>query len=83
MTDVTGTQASSQVEMAETELRRLGLGGVRVQHFGELARVIVDSSVIPVLAVEPLRSEVVNLIKSAGFTMVALDLTGATTGGKS
>ncbi|WP_411720113.1 hypothetical protein [Mycetocola sp.] len=71
-----GTLADSQVEMAQTGLRRLGVANARVQHFGELARVIVDSSDIPVIAVEPLRSEVVNLVQSAGFTIVALDMTG-------
>jgi hypothetical protein len=54
----------------------LGVANARVQHFGALARVIVDSSDIPVVAVEPLRSEVVNLVQSAGFSIVALDITG-------
>lgn len=71
-----GTLAGSQVEMAETALRRLGIDHARVQHFGELARVIVRSVDIPVVAVEPLRSEVVNLVRSAGFTLVTLDMTG-------
>jgi PP-loop superfamily ATP-utilizing enzyme len=71
-----GTMAESQVEMAETELRRLGLRNARVQHFGELACVIVSPCDIPVIAVEPMRSEVVNLIQSAGFSVVALDMTG-------
>lgn len=71
-----GTLAGSQVEMAETALRRLGIAQARVQHFGELARVIVRAEDIPVVAVEPLRSEVVNLIRSAGFSLVTLDMTG-------
>jgi PP-loop superfamily ATP-utilizing enzyme len=74
-----GTLADSQVEMAETGLRRLGVANARVQHFGELARVIVNSSDIPVVAVEPLRREVVKLVQSAGFSIVALDMTGKTT----
>ncbi|MET4637900.1 hypothetical protein [Mycetocola sp. 2940] len=93
-----GTVAGSQVEMAETALRRLGIANARVHHFGELARVIVDAADIPVVSVEPLRGEVVSLVQSAGFSAVALDMTGtrlpgpsgcparattATTGGKS
>jgi len=62
--------------MAETGLRRLGIVNARVHHFGELARVIVNSSDIPVVSVEPLRSEVVALVQSAGFSLVALDMTG-------
>lgn len=72
-----GTVAGSQVEMAETALRRLGIANARVHHFGELARVIVNASDIPVVSVEPLRSEVVSLVRSAGFCIVALDMTGA------
>ena len=71
-----GTLADSQVEMAQTGLRRLGVANARVEHFGELARVIVDAADIPVVAVEPLRSELVDLVRSAGFSIVALDMTG-------
>lgn len=69
--------ASSQVEAAESELRRLGLPGMRVRADGRTARLLVPGDDVVALAAEPLRREVYDAVRSAGFATVLVDL-GAT-----
>lgn len=64
-----------RVEVAEAELRKLGLEDLRVRCHGNLARIEVSPEQISMVA-EMYRYEVVQLLKSAGFTFVALDLQG-------
>jgi uncharacterized protein len=66
------------VESAEAALRRLGFGQLRVRHHGEAARIEVDDDELyEVLA---RRDEVVDAVRRAGFTFVALDLEGFRSG---
>jgi uncharacterized protein len=66
------------VESAEAALRRLGFGQLRVRHHGEAARIEVDDGELyEVLA---RRDEVVDAVRRAGFTFVALDLEGFRSG---
>jgi pyridinium-3,5-biscarboxylic acid mononucleotide sulfurtransferase len=66
------------VESAEAALHALGFGQLRVRHHGEAARIEVEPDVIyEVLA---RRGEVVDAVRRAGFTFVALDLEGFRSG---
>ena len=65
---------SVETEMAEAELRRLGLGGVRVCAHGELARLEVRGPDLAAVVCDPLRAEVVRAVRGAGFDRVAVDL---------
>jgi uncharacterized protein len=66
------------VESAEAALRGLGFGQLRVRHHGEAARIEVDDDELyEVLA---RRNEVVDAVRRAGFTFVALDLEGFRSG---
>jgi uncharacterized protein len=66
------------VEAAETALHALGFGQLRVRHHGEAARIEVEPDVFE--AVVTRRDEVVDAVRSAGFTFVALDLEGFRSG---
>ncbi len=68
-----------QVAAAEQALHDLGLGEVRVRHYGDLARVEVPLNDVPRLAGE-LREQVVSALRATGFTYVTLDLQGFRSG---
>jgi uncharacterized protein len=68
----------SAVDGAEAALRRLGLRQVRVRHHGEVARIEVEAADLP--AVLERRAEVVEAVRQAGFSYVALDLEGFRSG---
>jgi pyridinium-3,5-biscarboxylic acid mononucleotide sulfurtransferase len=68
------TEEVVQVEAAESELWRLGLGDLRVRHHGDLAVLEAPNAQLTTLASEPLRGEVLRAVRSAGFRIVALDL---------
>jgi uncharacterized protein len=70
----------TQVEQAEDFLRTLGFVEFRVRHHGDIARIEVPAGQIPKLASEPLRSQVVEKLRSLGFKFVSLDLKGFTSG---
>lgn len=70
----------AQVEAAEAGLRRLGLGDLRVRHHGDVARLEVPEADLPAVVVAPLREQVVQVVRSAGFRFVALDLMGIQSG---
>ncbi|HUC04404.1 MAG TPA: ATP-dependent sacrificial sulfur transferase LarE [Acidimicrobiales bacterium] len=62
------------VERAESALRALGFGQLRVRHHGDVARLELDESELgDVLA---RRSEIVGAVRAAGYRYVALDLEG-------
>lgn len=70
----------AQVEAAEHALRALGLGDLRVRHHGDVARLELAAQDLE-RAVQPaLRDRVVDAVRAAGFTFVALDLTGIQSG---
>ncbi|HEX3334641.1 MAG TPA: ATP-dependent sacrificial sulfur transferase LarE [Acidimicrobiales bacterium] len=68
----------SQVEAAEAALRALGFGQLRVRHHGDTARLEVEPALLAVVVER--RREVVDAVRGAGFTFVALDLEGFRTG---
>jgi uncharacterized protein len=70
----------AQVEAAEAGLRRLGLTDLRVRHHGDVARVEVRVDDLERVARDPLRGEVVDAVRAAGFRYVALDLAGIQSG---
>ncbi|MGR0218704.1 hypothetical protein [Agromyces sp. ZXT2-6] len=68
------SETSAQVAVAEAELRRLGIEGVRVYHHGDLARLRVHSSADPAIWAGLLRAEIIKAVRSAGFRHVSVDL---------
>lgn len=70
--------ALRQIERAEAAIKGLGFAQVRVRHHGDVARVEVDPGRLDDLF--RLREEVVAGLKDAGYTFVALDLEGYSTG---
>ena len=67
-----------RVGAAEAALRALGFRQLRVRHYGDLARVELESSDLAA-AVER-RTEVVAAVQSAGYRYVTLDLEGFRSG---
>jgi pyridinium-3,5-biscarboxylic acid mononucleotide sulfurtransferase len=66
------------VARAESGLRRLGFGQLRVRHYGDLARIEVEPDRLA--AVLEARAEVLAAVKAAGYTYVTLDLEGFRSG---
>jgi uncharacterized protein len=66
------------VESAEAALRALGFGQLRVRHHGEAARIEVEPDVLGDVVAR--RDEVVDAVRGAGFSFVALDLEGFRSG---
>ena len=73
-------QRLKQIDEAETFLRELGLVEFRVRHHDTVARIEVDPKDIAKVTAEPIRSRIVEKLKSLGFKFVALDLQGFRSG---
>jgi uncharacterized protein len=77
-----GTEVSvtllSQVDRAESALRRLGFGQVRVRHYGDTARLEVSIEQLPLVLAE--REAVVEAVKAQGYRYATLDLEGFRSG---
>jgi uncharacterized protein len=77
-----GTEVSvgilSRVDRAEASLHRLGFAQVRVRHYGDTARIEVESSEL--LGAVERRVEIVDAVKGAGYKYVTLDLEGFRSG---
>jgi uncharacterized protein len=69
-------QRLRQIEQAEDFLRKLGLFEFRVRHHDTIARIEVNPQDIEKVATEPLRSQIIDKIKSLGFKFVTVDLQG-------
>lgn len=69
-----------QVDQAESALRGLGFAELRVRHHGEVARVELPDHDLVRAVVEPLRSDIVGAVRSAGFRFVTIDLGGIQSG---
>lgn len=67
-------QRLKQVEQAEEFLKSLGFVEFRVRHHDRLARIEVGKEDIEKISAEPIRTKVVEKLKSLGFQFVALDL---------
>jgi pyridinium-3,5-biscarboxylic acid mononucleotide sulfurtransferase len=66
------------VEAAESALRSLGFGQLRVRHHGDAARLEVEPAALAEVVAR--RDEVVVAVRAAGFRFVALDLEGFRSG---
>ncbi len=71
-----------QVDRGEDFIRNLlGSTQIRVRHYGDTARIEVDSAAIPKLAAKKIRSALVSFFRQdLGFMFVTLDLGGFETG---
>ena len=69
-----------QIDQAENFLRSLGFVEFRVRHHDTVARIEVRAQDVPKLAAEPVRSRVVEKLKSLGFRFVTVDLQGFRSG---
>jgi pyridinium-3,5-biscarboxylic acid mononucleotide sulfurtransferase len=67
-----------QVAEAESGLRRLGFAQLRVRHYGDLARIELDSDDLGAAVAQ--RSAVVAAVRAAGYRYVTLDLDGFRSG---
>jgi uncharacterized protein len=70
----------SQIERAESALRRLGFGDLRVRHHDEVARVELPAADLARAVVDPLRTAMLAAVRSAGFRFVTVDLGGIQSG---
>src|SRR5690606_23317850 len=69
-----------KVEGAEEVLQALGFHQYRARHHGDLCRVEVGRDEIAKLLDPELRDAVLHGVRASGYTFVALDLQGYTTG---
>jgi len=69
-----------QIERAETALRGLGFGQLRVRHHGDVARIELDHEGDLRIRDPQLRASVVSAVRAAGYRFVALDLDGYRSG---
>jgi uncharacterized protein len=68
----------SQVEQAELALRRMGLGQLRVRHHDQIARIEVELDDFEEVLEH--REQILEQLKSLGYTYVTLDLAGFRSG---
>jgi len=66
------------VALAESGLRAMGFGQLRLRHYGDLARIELDAE--DLLEAVSRRDEIVAAVKSAGYRYVTLDLEGFRSG---
>src|SRR2546425_6264759 len=76
-TEVT-PEALRQIEAAEAAVMKLGFRQVRVRHHGEVARIEVEPEEMARAFAS--REELLEGVRAAGYTFVALDLEGYSTG---
>ncbi len=69
-----------QIERAEAAVRDLGFRELRVRHHGEVGRLELGADELPRAFEKPMRARLVEAVKAAGFTYVAVDLEGFRTG---
>ena len=69
-----------QIDRAESALHALGFAELRVRHHGEVARVELPEHDLVRAVVEPMRSDIVGAVRSAGFRFVTIDLGGIQSG---
>ncbi len=73
-------QRLGQIEQAEDYLRSLGFVEFRVRHHDTIARIEVAAEDIEKVTAEPMRSKIVEKLKTIGFKFVAIDLAGFRSG---
>ena len=65
-----------RVEGAENGLKDMGFTNLRVRAHGDMARLELDPGQVARAVAEPLRGQIVALVKGCGFRYVTLDLQG-------
>lgn len=70
----------AQIDRAEAAVRALGFADLRVRHHGDVARLELAAEDLPRAVTEPLRQQVLEAVRGAGFRFVALDLGGIQSG---
>ena len=78
-TEIT-TERLARVDGLEDELRRLGFRQLRVRYHGDVARLELDLSSMTRVLEPGVRESIVSLGRGLGFTFVALDLAGFSSG---
>ena len=73
-------QRLKQIDEAEEYLRSLGFVEFRVRHHDTVARIEVQPQDIAKAAADPMRSKIVEKLKSLGFKFVTIDLQGFRSG---
>jgi len=73
-------QRLKQIDQAEEFLRNLGLFEFRVRHHDTIARIEVNPQDIQKVTTEPLRSQIIEKLKSLGFKFVTVDMQGFRSG---
>ncbi|MHC4458452.1 MAG: ATP-dependent sacrificial sulfur transferase LarE [Planctomycetota bacterium] len=73
-------QRLKQIEEAEEFLKKAGLVEFRVRHHDTIARVEVHAEDIEKVTTEPMRSAIIEKLKSLGFKFVTVDLQGFRSG---
>jgi len=66
----------ARIDRAESFLRRLGIGQLRVRHHGPIARIEVEPGDIPSLVADEARQRIVAHFRELGYTYVTIDLAG-------
>ncbi|HMI33215.1 MAG TPA: ATP-binding protein, partial [Propionibacteriaceae bacterium] len=70
----------SQIERAESALRQLGFVELRVRHHDDVARIELPPADLIRAVSDPLRSEMLNAVRGAGFRFVTVDIGGIQSG---
>jgi len=65
-----------RIDRAESFLRRLGIGQLRVRHHGPIARIEVEPGDIPLLIADEARERIVAYFRELGYIYVTVDLAG-------
>ena len=73
-------QRLKQIEEAEEFLKKAGLVEFRVRHHDTVARIEVHAEDIKKVTTEPMRSAIIEKLKSLGFKFVTVDLQGFRSG---
>lgn len=74
------TEALKQVEVCEDWLRAQGFSGFRLRHHGEIARLEFAQAQWEKALAAPMRQQLIQFLKQAGFAYVCLDLEGFRSG---
>ena len=70
----------SQIDRAESALRQLGFGELRVRHHDDIARIELPPPDLIRAVSDPLRTKVLDAVRGAGFRFVAVDVGGIQSG---
>jgi uncharacterized protein len=78
--DEVSPEKLAQVEEAENALHGLGFADLRVRHHGDIARVELPGEDLVRAVASPVREQILQAVRAAGFRFVAVDLAGIQSG---